>query len=92
MLLFLAVPKGDTKPLAKALINRHGSFANVLAAPQRKLMTTRGLGEHSVAALKLVQAAALRMQRAELMDAPILNNWERLMAYLASAMGREKVE
>jgi DNA repair protein RadC len=92
MLLFLAFKKGDTKPLAKALINRHGSFAAVLAAPQDQLMATRGLGEHSVAAIKLVQAAAIRLARAEMMEAPILNNTERLDAYLAAAMMREKVE
>ena len=92
MLLFSAMPKGDTKPLAKALVNRFGSFAAVLAAPQPQLMATRGLGEQSVAALKLVQAAALRLAKAEAMDAPLLNNAERLRDYLASAMGREKVE
>ena len=92
MLLFLAMPKGDTKPLAKALINQHGSFAGVLAAPQDKLLDSRGLGEHSVAALKLVQAAALRMMQAELREQPVLNNTERLDAYLAAAMSRDKVE
>ncbi|WP_372619699.1 RadC family protein [Falsiroseomonas sp.] len=92
MLLFLAMPKGDTKPLAKALINRFGSFAAVLAAPQRDLLEARGLGEHSVAAIKLVQAAAHRLARAELMESPILNNAERLDAYLATVMAREKVE
>jgi DNA repair protein RadC len=92
MLLFFAMPKGDTKPLAKALINAHGSFAAVLAAPQAALLATRGLGEHSVAAIKLVQAAALRLARAEAMEAPVLNNTERLEAYLAGAMSREKVE
>jgi DNA repair protein RadC len=92
MLLFFAMPKGDTKPLAKALINAHGSFAAVLAAPQDALLATRGLGEHSVAAIKLVQAAALRLARAEAMDAPVLNNAERLEAYLTGAMSREKVE
>ena len=92
MLLFFAMPKGDTKPLAKALINQHGSFAAVLAAPQQALLETRGLGEHSVAALKLVQAAALRMMQAELRDQPVLNNTERLDAYLAAAMSRDKVE
>jgi DNA repair protein RadC len=92
MLLFFAMPKGDTKPLAKALVNRFGSFASVLAAPRDVLLATRGLGEHSVAAIKLVQAAAQRLARAELMDAPVLNNTERLDAYLTSVMARETVE
>jgi DNA repair protein RadC len=92
MLLFFAMPKGDTKPLAKALINRFGSFARVLAAPQQELLGTRGLGTHSVAALKLVQAASLRMVRAEVMETPVLNNWTRLMDYLTAALAREKIE
>jgi len=92
MLLFFAFKTGDTKPLAKALINRYGSFANVLAAPQRELLETRGLGPHSVAALKLVQAAALRLARAEVMERPVLNNWDRLMDYLTAALARERIE
>jgi len=92
MLLFFAIPKGDTKPLAKALINRFGSFARVLAAPQQDLLNTRGLGTHSVNALKLVQASALRMARAEVMDAPILNKWDLLIEYLKLAMAREQIE
>ncbi|MBE9605020.1 DNA repair protein RadC [Acetobacteraceae bacterium H6797] len=92
MLLFLAFKQGDTKPLAKALINQYGSFANVLSAPQQALMETRGLGEHSVTAIKLVQAAALRLSRAEVMDQPVLNNWDKLVTYLNAAVSREKVE
>jgi DNA repair protein RadC len=92
MLLFFAMPKGDTKPLAKALINRFGSFADVLAASQEALMATRGLGPHSVAAIKLVQAAALRMARAEVMERPVLNRWDALIDYLNMAMARENVE
>jgi DNA repair protein RadC len=92
MLLFFAIPKGDTKPLAKALINRFGSFARVLAAPQQDLLNTRGLGTHSVAALKLVQASAVRMARAEVMDAPVLNKWDLLMDYLKLVMAREQIE
>jgi DNA repair protein RadC len=92
MLLFFAFKTGDTKPLAKALINRYGSFARVLAAPQQELLETRGLGPHSVAALKLVQAAALRMAQAEVLDQPVLNNWDRLIAYLTAALAREGIE
>jgi DNA repair protein RadC len=92
MLLFFAFKTGDTKPLAKSLINRYGSFAAVLSAPVQQLMQTRGLGPHSVAAIKLVQGAALRLARAEAAEKPVLNNWERLMDYLHAAMARERVE
>ncbi len=92
MLLFFAFKTGDTKPLAKSLINRYGSFAAVLAAPVPQLMDTRGLGPHSVAAIKLVQASALRLARAEAAEKPVLNNWDRLMDYLHAVMARERVE
>jgi DNA repair protein RadC len=92
MLLFFAQPKGDTKPLAKALMNRFGSFAGVLAATAADLVAMPRVGRHSVAALKLVQAAALRMSRAELLDRPLLNNWEKLLDYLTAAMALEPVE
>lgn len=92
MLLFFAFKKGDTKPLAKALINQYGSFAAVLTAPQQDLLATRGLGEHSVTAIKLVQDAALRLSKAELRDQPLLNNWDRLIDYLNAAISRDKVE
>jgi DNA repair protein RadC len=92
MLLFYAMPKGDTKPLAKALINRFGSFAAVLTAPQKELFAISGLAEFGVSALKLVQASALRLVKAELADRPILNNWDRLMDYLNAVLARERIE
>ncbi|GAA0597290.1 hypothetical protein GCM10009416_39440 [Craurococcus roseus] len=92
MLLFFAFKTGDTKPLAKELINRYGSFAAVLAAPPRELLEARGLGPHSVSAIKLVQASALRLAKAEVMERPVLNNWDRLSDYLTAALARERVE
>jgi DNA repair protein RadC len=92
MLLYAGIRMGDTKPLAKALINRFGSFAGVLAASPHELAAAGGLTEHGMAAIKLVQAAAIRMSKAVIMDRPLLNNWERLMAYLNVVLAREKVE
>ncbi len=92
MLLFLVQPKGDTKPLAKRLINRFGSYAKVLSAPLNELNDVPGVGRHTVAALKLMQGGALRLARAEVLDQPILGNWDQLMAYLNAVMARERVE
>ena len=92
MVLFLALPRRDTKPIARALINRFGSFANAIAAPRAELLGVDGMGEAGVSALKVVQAAALRLARAEVLDRPVLNNWDRLMAYLNAALARERVE
>lgn len=92
MVLFIALPRRDTKPLARALLTRFGSFAAALAAPPSDLMAVEGLGEAGCAALKTVQGAALRLARAEVMDRPVLNNWDRLLAYLTAVLTREKVE
>ncbi len=92
MLLFFAQPKGDTKPVAKRLMNRFGSYSGVLCAPVRDLEEVRGVGRHSIAALKLVHAGAVRLARAEVMNRQILGNWDQLMDYLHTAMARERVE
>ena len=92
MLLFLAFKRGDTKPLAKKAINRFGSFGAVLSATDRELFEMPGFGEHAVSAIKIVREAALRMVKAEVMDRPLLNNWDRLMDYLTAVLARERVE
>lgn len=92
MLLFAAQPKGDTKPLAKRLINRFGSFADVLTAPTDALLAEPGIGPHTVAAIRLAQASALRLARAEAVALPVMANWDALMAYLTAAMAREPIE
>ena len=92
MVLFLALPRRDTKPIARALLGRFGSFANAIAAPLAELRGVEGIGEAGSAALKTVQAAALRLMRSELQDRPVLSNWESLMGYLNAQLARERVE
>ncbi len=92
MVLFVALPRRDTKVIAKTLLARFGSFAAAIAAPLNDLLATEGLGEAGAAALKTVQAAALRLARAEVLHQPVLANWERLIDYLTAALARERVE
>lgn len=90
--LFLAILRRDTKPIARALIARFGSFAAVIAAPPAELATVQDVGPSAIAAIKTVQAAALRLARAEVMQRPVLNNWDRLMDYLNAVLARERIE
>jgi DNA repair protein RadC len=92
LVLFLALPRRDTKPIARALIQRFGSFASAIAAPLNDLRAVEGMGDAGAAALKTVQGAALRLVRAEVVDQPVLTNWDRLMDYLTAVMARERVE
>ena len=63
MLLYGALPRRDTKPIAQALIARFGSLAAAMAAPLAALRAIDGLGEAGVAGLKVVQGAASRVAR-----------------------------
>jgi DNA repair protein RadC len=92
MVLFLALPRRDTKPLARALLARFGTFADIIAAPVADLRAVEGLGEAGAAALKTVQAAALRLVHAAIEDRPVLSNWDRLIDYLTAALAREPEE
>ncbi len=92
IILFLALPRRDTKSIAKALLARFGSFANAIAAPVAELRTIEHMKESGPAALKAVHAAALRLAKAEVINRPLLNNWDRLMDYLNAVLARERVE
>jgi DNA repair protein RadC len=92
LLLFQARPRGDVKPLAKALIARFKSFAAVMAAGPDALAEVDGVGEAAIVTIKTVQAAALRMAKQELLDRPVVNSWKKLLDYCHAAMAHEKVE
>lgn len=92
VLLFAARPRGDVKPLAKALLKRFGSLAAVLAAEPRRLEEVDGMGAASIAALKVAHEAARRLAREEVMERPIISSWERLISYCRVAMADERVE
>src|SRR5437879_12714230 len=61
--LFAALPRRDTKPLAKALLKTFGSFAEVVHAPETRLREVEGIGDASVNQLKLIAAAASRIAK-----------------------------
>lgn len=92
MLLFLALPRRDTKPVARLLLDRFGSFAAVISADPPALLSVDGVGEAGAAALKLVQAASLRLLRDAVRDKPVLKDWGRMMDYLIAALAHERVE
>ena len=91
-LLFGARPRGDTKPLAKTLIKRFSSLAGVLGASRQELAGVEGLGEASIAALKIVPEAARRLALEEASERPVIASWDKLLAYCRIAMAHEKVE
>lgn len=91
-LLFGAKPRGDVKPLAKALIERFGSLGAVLSAAPHDLQKVTGMGEASATVLKIAAEAGRRMAREEVIDRPVLSSWDKLLKYCRTALGHEKVE
>jgi DNA repair protein RadC len=85
-LLALAIPRRETKPLAKQLIEEFGSFSRVLVSDADALGNFPGMGETSVAALKIVQIAALRLISEPVRTQPILSSWQALLDYLRADM------
>lgn len=91
-LLALAIPRRDTKPLARQLLAEFGSFAAVVSASPAELARIDGLGDGAVAALKAVQAAAARLLRAEISGRPLLGSWDGVLAYLHAQMAHGLTE
>lgn len=92
LLLFMAIPRRDIKPLAKELVARFGNLAGVLNAPPGELRKVSGLSDASITALKIAQAAAHRMMKQEVMHKPVLNTWARLIDYCAATMAHDTRE
>ncbi|MBF0392571.1 MAG: DNA repair protein RadC [Alphaproteobacteria bacterium] len=92
LLLGMAQPRGDMKPVAKALIARFGSFADVVSAEPADLASVAGTGPVSVAALKLVREAAIRLARQQVLARPVLSSWEALLDYCTAAMANLRSE
>jgi DNA repair protein RadC len=91
-LLFGVRRQGDTKPTAKALIDRFGSIAGVLAAPTAELAAVKGVSEATIALIAVTAEAARRAVREEIADGPVLSSWSRLIDYLRVAMGHNRTE
>ena len=92
LILFRAIPRRDVKPLAKELIERFGSFAEVIAAPLERLKEVEGLGEAAITDLKIVQAAANRLLRGEVKKRHVLSSWSSVLDYCRTAMAFESKE
>ena len=90
--LFAVIPRRDTKPLAKALLARFGSFAEVIAAPLPRLLEIKGVGEAVANHLKIIDAAARRLAQTKVIKRPALSSWAALIDYCTAAMARETAE
>ncbi len=92
LVLFLCLPRRDTKSIAKALIGRFGSFSEALSAPETLLREIDGIGPQAAADLKIVLAAAQRFGRDSVPDRVVLDSWSSLIEYCRAQMAYEPRE
>ena len=90
-LLTLTIPRVDTKPLAKRLIDDFGGIGPLLGASADTLRR-EGLSDTTISALKIAEATALRLLEARVEGQPILSSWDALGDYLHAAMAHRRTE
>ncbi|MEL6687151.1 MAG: DNA repair protein RadC [Pseudomonadota bacterium] len=93
LILFQALPRIDTKPIAKALLSEFGTLAEVVAAPPEKLTAIKGIGPNAAQHLKILQQVAIRIGKSSVINRPVLSSWNALLDYCRAAMqfeGREQ--
>lgn len=92
LLLFRSIPRRDVKPLAKDLLARFGSFAEVISAPPARLLEVKGISESTIIEFKIVQATSLKLAQAKVMKRPAISSWTALIDYCTASMAYNKTE
>jgi DNA repair protein RadC len=86
LVLFRSIPRRDVKDLAKRLVARFGSFAEVLNAPVERLVEIDGVGEGVALDLKIVAASTRRVAKGAMTKKPVLSSWANVIDYCRTAM------
>ncbi|MFC4667938.1 DNA repair protein RadC [Seohaeicola nanhaiensis] len=92
LVLFRALPRKDTKPLARALLDRFGDFNRVLSAPPDQLAEVDGVGEAVITDLKVIEAAAHRMARSRVLQRHVISSWDAVLDYCHTTMAHRETE
>ena len=99
LLLTYCIPRKDTKPIAKDLLNKFKTLDNVFKADFDKLSVIDGLGNNSIAFLKLIGDLPSIIYKDELKNKKLIDketlkisNKDILLKYLRNKIGYEEIE
>ncbi|MEM7679781.1 MAG: DNA repair protein RadC [Pseudomonadota bacterium] len=92
LILFMAIPRKDVKPIAKALLHHFKDLPTFMNAEISELTKVEGISEKTAIGLKAVTALSHRAMKAEIAQKPVLNSWSRLIDYCHATMAHEKKE
>lgn len=82
LILFYAIPRQDTNPIAHRLLNTFGSLAAVFDATPEELMERGGLSKNAATLIKLIPAAARRQQLSRSSCHQLLDSTQKCGDYL----------
>ena len=92
LVLFRAIPRQDVKPLARRLIETFGDFNRVVAASLEQLKAVDGVGDAVALEIKVIEAAAHRMARGQMMKKHVISSWDAVLTYCHTVMAHRETE
>ncbi|MEH6546287.1 MAG: DNA repair protein RadC [Sneathiella sp.] len=92
MLLYAAIPRRDTKSLAKLLLSEFGDLANVLSAEPHDLRKIDRVGNAVIASLKVAETLGQKLLRHKVERKNVLSSWQALQDYCYAVMRDKKIE
>jgi DNA repair protein RadC len=92
LILCRAIPRGDVKPLAKALLRTFETFAEVINAPDERLRELDGVGPRIIEELRLIKFASLRLLKGETVTRDVLSSWQQVIDYIRASQGFDQKE
>ena len=92
LLLTLATPRKDCKPLARELVKRFGGLRGVLSAEAGELVQLPGLGPKNILPLRLIQDTGRRYLRDRLLGRDYLGSTKQLFDFLYHSLRDRKTE
>ncbi len=92
LILFMAIPRKDVKPIAKMLIDRFKNMNGILNASLNDLQSVNGISHNTAVAIRAIRMAGLKLLQQDMMERPVLSSWQRLIDYVSAAMANENKE
>ncbi len=92
LLLTIAIPRRDVKPLAKELLNKFSIFAGVINAPQSELLKINGIGETTTAMFKIIKLSMTKALKDKVQEGSVISNWQELINYCQLNIGNKQTE
>ena len=92
LLLTYGIPRIDTKPIAKDLLQQFGTILGVLQQPEPRLLQVNGIGKQAVLFLKVIHGCLTRCMETEIEEQPSISGPEDIFAFVRLHLGMRETE